>query len=82
MSKRSYGQVETFVKKFRPTESYEQVESTAVLEKISFLLENISNRLDQCEKSIKFLTDCKIKEEQEKLAQKIKDEEIFRSYIN
>jgi uncharacterized protein YehS (DUF1456 family) len=53
-----------------------------VLKEISILLNNINSRLDQCEKGIKFLTECKIKEEEEKLSQKLHDEEIFRSYIN
>lgn len=52
------------------------------LRKISFLLENIISRLDSCENKIKFLVDNIIKEEQDKLAQKLHDEEIFRSYVN
>jgi len=86
MSKRGWNDMNSNVKKYKTDYEdeydYKTQENIDVLKKISVLLENISKRLDQCEKAIKFLTDCKIKEEQEKLSKKLHDEEIFRSYIN
>jgi hypothetical protein len=84
MSKRGCNDVMGIAKKFKSNIEceYNTSENMIILQQILVLLENISSRLDQCEKGIQFLTDCKIKEEQEKLAKKLHDEEIFRSYIN
>jgi hypothetical protein len=85
MSKRGWNQINSSgSKKFKfNTESdFEFQDYNSILNKISLLLENINTRLEICEKKIEFLTVCKIKEEQEKLENKLHDEELFRSYIN
>jgi len=85
MSKRGWDQINSCgSKKLKSNieSDYEFQDYMSILNNISLLLENINTRLEICEKRLEFLTDCKIKEEQEKLENKLHDEELFRSYIN
>jgi hypothetical protein len=49
---------------------------------ISIMFEKISSRLESCEKKIEYLYNSQVKLEQEKIEQKIRDTEIFNSYIS
>jgi DNA-binding ferritin-like protein len=84
MLKRNFNQTNSYSsKKIKSNIEFDfQEDYTSVLNKISLLLENINKQLEICEKRIDFLTNCKIKDEQEKLEKKLHDEELFRSYIN
>jgi hypothetical protein len=62
------------------TEHYNDI--TIMLTNISIMIEKISLRIESCEKKIEYLYNCQIKYEQEKIEQKIRDTEIFNSYIN
>ncbi len=62
------------------TETLSSIE--LMLSNILITLEKISTRLELCEKKIAYIHESQVKNEQEKLEQKIRDTEIFNSYIS
>ncbi len=81
MLKRTYSETQTqFIqdslsKKFKSNDEL-------ILNNICILLEKINSRLESCEKKITFLYNCQVKSEQDKIEQKIRETEIFNSYIS
>jgi len=56
-------------------------DTNLILSNIFTTLEKIVDRLDSLEKKIDYLYECQIKLEQEKIEQKIRETEIFNSYV-
>lgn len=73
---RQFAPTNSLFKKFKPQDD------TLTLSSILATLEKINTKLDACERKIEFIYGCQVKSEQEKIEQKIRDTEIFNSYIS
>lgn len=81
MSKRSFSDIQTCSQK-KPKCEEQDLNINLVLTNILVAINKINTKIESCERKIAFIYDCQVKLEQEKIERKMRDTEIFNSYIS
>jgi hypothetical protein len=82
MSKRSFSDIQTCSQTKKPKCEEQDIDINLILTNIFVTLNKINTKIESCEKKIAFIHECQVKLEEEKIERKMRDTEIFNSYIS